>query len=748
MRPLASISSFALAIGITATTLLGIGQPLSSTSSSAPGGVPLAHAQASTFQDTFTGRPSNPTPFRSANWDVLAHSRDVGTWQQPESMMGGHGNDCAAHPAEHLVSQYPDTVYQCNDHLMTAINASGYGAIYLTPNQLVDFSSGEATINFDLSTLRTSQRDWIDLWITPYEENMPAPLNTWLPDLTGLPKRGIHIQMSQFNGTTIFAGEVIRNFTETSLPGNWWTGYESFLTPSAVRRDTFQLKLSKSGLKFGMPGYNFSWLDTQFPELDWSRGVVQFGHHSYTPLKDCGMPSCSANTWHWDNVQVSPAVPFTILPGDRARATASASTVTFAGPAPADSHLRFLGIGGNLQASLDGGPWMNFAPRQTTRAPEEAFKPYWLPVPAGTRQVAFRGSDWYGGPWAINDPAIWSLTTPGGAPAPVATPTAPAVTATATAPAVTATATAAAATLTATPTSTPAEQAATATPTATAPTATAPAVTATATATQIPVTATLTSTVPAATATATSTQVAATPTPTSTAPAGGGLLPNGSLKLAGSAHVTVPNAPELALTGDWTAELWFKDEYATAATFHHGPQALLTKGDTDWDPDVPLWARIEWGVLVVGDRRGWNEQSVRYELSNAGVAAAAWHHLAVTKSAATRRIQVILDGQVVVDQVLPGQNPPANSKGLTIGRNGRQHNWRGKLDDIRIWNVVRPVSEIAATFRTELTNAPAGLVANWKLNETAGASIADSAGSPQPATLKNGGGAWTTDVHP
>jgi hypothetical protein len=31
-------------------------------------------------------------------------------------------------------------------------------------------------------------------------------------------------------------------------------------------------------------------------------------------------------------------------------------------------------------------------------------------------------------------------------------------------------------------------------------------------------------------------------------------------------------------------------------------------------------------------------------------------------------------------------------------------------------------------------------VANWKLNETAGVSIADSAGSPQTATLKNSGG--------
>jgi hypothetical protein len=67
---------------------------------------------------------------------------------------------------------------------MTAIAADGYGVIYLTPNQLVDFSVGEATVAFDVSTLRLSHRDWIDLWITPYADILQPPPKTGYPTLT------------------------------------------------------------------------------------------------------------------------------------------------------------------------------------------------------------------------------------------------------------------------------------------------------------------------------------------------------------------------------------------------------------------------------------------------------------------------------------------------------------------------------------------------------------------------------------
>lgn len=36
-----------------------------------------------------------------------------------------------------------------------------------------------------------------------------------------------------------------------------------------------------------MPAYNFWWIDATIPNLGWDMGVVQFGHHSYNPTKDC-----------------------------------------------------------------------------------------------------------------------------------------------------------------------------------------------------------------------------------------------------------------------------------------------------------------------------------------------------------------------------------------------------------------------------------------------------------------------------
>ena len=60
---------------------------------------------------------------------------------------------------------------------------------------MVDFSGGEAVVRFDLSTLRTSPRDWVDIWLTPYEDHLQLPLDNWLPDLTGEPSRSVHLRM-------------------------------------------------------------------------------------------------------------------------------------------------------------------------------------------------------------------------------------------------------------------------------------------------------------------------------------------------------------------------------------------------------------------------------------------------------------------------------------------------------------------------------------------------------------------------
>jgi hypothetical protein len=380
------------------------------TSAPAPTTVPPV-GNGRTFVETFTSSPTNPQPWRPANWDVAVHSRDRDTWDTLQPMHAGHGGDCGAPPASHEIRTYEEAVFVCRDHVMTALKADGYGVIYMTPNQMVDFSSGEAVISWDMSTARTSGRDWVDLWITPFAENLELPLQDWLPDLSGPPRNAIHIFMNTYNGDTVWGAEVINNYVATDVSGsNWWKGWRTFLAESASRRDTFELRISRNRLKFGMPGYQFYWLDVPIPQQSWSQGVVQLGHHSYNPTKSDGCGSvCQPNTWHWDNVSISPATPFTIVRADRRTADAANGKLSFPAPAPANASLRFAGIGSNLAVSFDGGKtWQPAQLQVQSKVVEEHFKSYWMPIPAGTASVQVRGNDWWGGKWLVRDVSIWA----------------------------------------------------------------------------------------------------------------------------------------------------------------------------------------------------------------------------------------------------------------------------------------------------------------------------------------------------
>ena len=366
-----------------------------------------------TFLETFETDPTTPTAWNPNNWDVTVHLRSRDHYQAIHPMEADHGPDCGAPPATHTITTYEEAVYNCKNHMMTAINAPGYGAIYLTPDHMVDFSEGEAVIQFNMSTLRKSGRDWIDVWISPFEDHVQLPLDDWLPDLQGEPRRGIHVRMDLQKENSKFSAGIIQNHVTVELDAtpDGWLGYESFLTQDQRRRDLFELRISKISLAFGMPDYDFWWYDTPMPELDFDKGVVQFGHHSYNPTKDCDDGTCQPNTWHWDNVTISPAQPFTLIKATTRATDASINggRIEFNAPAPADAYLRFSAIGTSLEVSFDEGATWQSALRQTQELDVvEHFSSYFTPITAGTSTVLLRGQDWWGGPWHARDFSIWS----------------------------------------------------------------------------------------------------------------------------------------------------------------------------------------------------------------------------------------------------------------------------------------------------------------------------------------------------
>lgn len=369
------------------------------------------------YAATFTGTPTAPLALcPKEGFDVQIHSRDPSTWTSLEAMEANHGSHCAGPPAVHSMNgDYRSAVFQCKDHVMTAIRASGYGVIYLTPARMVDLHD-RGTVSFDMSTHRSSTRDWVDVWITPYNDNIALPFDDGDVDLQGIPRNGIHISNGNSQGN--WTVDTISNFVPTKL-------YESYdgiaidkdissTVDQSATRQTFRVSLSRTHIQLvrlaSDSGPAITYVDKDVADVGFDRGVVQFGHHSYNPTKDnAGTPA----TWHWDNLTIFPAVPFDIINADRRFAEGPEQIVKFFKVAPANGHLRFSGIG-TVEVSFDGGPWKPAVKAAASKSTDgyhpEHLSSYWTPVPAATSSVRFRFSpeQWYRGPYIAKDISVWA----------------------------------------------------------------------------------------------------------------------------------------------------------------------------------------------------------------------------------------------------------------------------------------------------------------------------------------------------
>lgn len=413
-----------------------------------------SHAAISSniFSDTFDGNPAAPQPFINLNqdaWDIAIHSRNPDTWNILPTMKAHHGPGCEP-PIDsnnNLVTHqfdgsYEQAVFKCKDHIMTSLNGigdsihDGYALIYLTPNALLDLSQGETIIRFDMTTLYQG-RDWVDIWITPFDENLQLPFSMGEVDLQNWPRNAIQLELINANGAGMgFIPRLYSNFQEVDMGERGWTisAYDQWLTPSPQRRDTFEIRVSKTKLSMCMPSYNKCFFqEKNFPAtLNWNKAVIQIGHHSYTPDKDnqfapepCRTDkSFCANTWHWDNFFISPVTPFTIIKGNKRMIASANNTVEFNQPAPAGAKLRFSGTGA-IQVSYDGGiTWQTASGQPAAKmvsggsSTNGHMASYFINIPEGTKQVRFRTANLSPDQFIAKDFAIWSETAPSASPPP------------------------------------------------------------------------------------------------------------------------------------------------------------------------------------------------------------------------------------------------------------------------------------------------------------------------------------------
>jgi len=284
-----------------------------------------------------------------------------------------------------------------------------------------------------MSTERQSTRDWPDVWLTPWKDNLTLPYDGASAtdvDLQGVPRQGVHLAAT--GGKNAWKVATISNYQETQLDTVWWVDMDSGIaagTNQAAVRQTFKLTITPGRIRFerlpSATATGIVWVDANAPVQLASDYVVQFAHHSYNPAKDgAGVPA----TWHWDEMKLNPAAQFGIIK-THTRALLQNGSVVFNASAPANSWLRFSAIG-SVQYSLNGGTTYQTAPKQAFLGRNGHASSYFVSIPAGTQTVQFRFSadGWYQGPFVAQDFAIWSTsggtsTAPPTVPSPTKTPT-------------------------------------------------------------------------------------------------------------------------------------------------------------------------------------------------------------------------------------------------------------------------------------------------------------------------------------
>ena len=150
------------------------------------------------------------------------------------------------------------------------------------------------------------------------------------------------------------------------------------------------------------------------------------------------------------------------------------------------------------------------------------------------------------------------------------------------------------------------------------------------------------------------------------------------------------NIPDLTLTGDFTLEGWVK----LAPGIDHkdglfGDGAYTHLNFSSGKPRLDAY-----GVRIT---------------ATTAISADTWAHIAVTRSASnlTMYINGVEDASAIY----------ARSLKIKVLGKGYRGYFKGKMDEIRIWNISRTAAEISDTYNTSVDPNSSGLISYWTFNE-------------------------------
>jgi hypothetical protein len=183
---------------------------------------------------------------------------------------------------------------------------------------------------------------------------------------------------------------------------------------------------------------------------------------------------------------------------------------------------------------------------------------------------------------------------------------------------------------------------------------------------------------------------------------------------------------------DFTLEAWMSTTSSRAGTkFYEGLPVIYAdvSGMADDFATSILSGKFAFGVVSTT------------AVSTTTVTTGDWVHVAAVRVRSTGAMRVLVNGveEASVNGSTASLDAPStiNFGGNTI--DGRFY--KGRLDEIRIWNVARTTAAIRSTMAVKLLGNEAGLVGYWRLDEGAGTVASDSSPSHNDGAL---GGATTS----
>ncbi|HPB32655.1 MAG TPA: hypothetical protein PLB62_14485, partial [Candidatus Sumerlaeota bacterium] len=204
-----------------------------------------------------------------------------------------------------------------------------------------------------------------------------------------------------------------------------------------------------------------------------------------------------------------------------------------------------------------------------------------------------------------------------------------------------------------------------------------------------------------------------------------GLVPEGVAFDGMDDYIDVPASADLSISGDLTAVAWI---YLDSVAGRHrilNPNPHLY-GLLVENGDVSFFQRM----VSTGDK------IMNFDTN---LAVRRWHHLAVTRDAANRKVSLYINGLLFGTQTYAGDVESPAQVSLQIGtmEGHAGEFWRGKIRQIRLWQKALTRGDIQEDMNHHYSGGDPGLRANWPMNECSGNVITDLAGGHN-GTLING----------